>query len=43
MGDTRGNLTLFDFSSANRPDETVLPYQHYKVHKHERVISIFYD
>jgi hypothetical protein len=42
MGDTKGNLLLFNFNKQNETT-AILPYQIYKVHKHERVISIFYD
>ena len=45
MGDTKGNLLLFNFDKPNANEATgsILPYQIYKVHKHERVISIYYD
>lgn len=42
MGDTKGNLLLFNFDKQSEAS-AILPYQIYKVHKHERVISIFSD
>jgi hypothetical protein len=40
VGDTRGNLLLFDYSKQVAEQK---PYQVYKVHQHERVISLFHD
>ena len=42
MGDTKGNILLFDYCSSEN-GENKLPYQLYKVHKNERVISLFFD
>ena len=40
VGDTRGNLLLFDYTKQVAEQK---PYQVYKVHQHERVISLFND